>query len=400
MFYFNLLFIAVFFGLFSIGQLQRITINTDINFYLHDLIIIILIILNGQQLINFLIKKIKTVKFTQFKLEIFFLIWLMVGLIRNSFFSGLELLPFLYLSRLFIYSLFTLLLKLYQLAIQKKWPSLKIIKVIRLLYLIAALYILFFGWLQYIFIPDTRFLFILGWNDHYYRLISTQLDPNFTGLILLLAWLYLQTMTLITQNKFRIFTSFLLITGIAFTFSRASYLALFMCLIVLIIKYFLDKNKIIFRLFLLYLIFFLGLIPFLPKPAGEGVKLERTASIQARALNAQQYFHQISGIGDWLIGKGFFTRQDNLQTENHHQTSGLIIPQHANVPDNILILFLSYTGIIGTVLIVLIFWKWEKILFEKDFYLFLAFAAVLIHSNFNNSLFQPFIFLMLLAGFI
>src|SRR3989304_8999963 len=41
-----------------------------------------------------------------------------------------------------------------------------------------------FGLAQYILIPDTRFLAVLNWDDHYYRLLSTLLDPNFTGIIL------------------------------------------------------------------------------------------------------------------------------------------------------------------------------------------------------------------------
>ena len=37
---------------------------------------------------------------------------------------------------------------------------------------------------QYIFLPDTRFLLSYGWDEHYWRLIGTVLDPNYMGVMM------------------------------------------------------------------------------------------------------------------------------------------------------------------------------------------------------------------------
>ncbi|MFZ2202248.1 MAG: hypothetical protein WAV56_02515, partial [Microgenomates group bacterium] len=49
---------------------------------------------------------------------------------------------------------------------------------------LAAAILLIIGSLQYFLLPDVRFLAYLGFDDHYYRLIGSFLDPNFTGLVL------------------------------------------------------------------------------------------------------------------------------------------------------------------------------------------------------------------------
>ena len=46
------------------------------------------------------------------------------------------------------------------------------------------------GILQYIFFPDLRFLKLIGYDDHYFRLTFPFLDPNYTGAILSFTFLY------------------------------------------------------------------------------------------------------------------------------------------------------------------------------------------------------------------
>ncbi|MGB9598648.1 MAG: hypothetical protein ACPLZH_02275, partial [Minisyncoccales bacterium] len=56
-------------------------------------------------------------------------------------------------------------------------------------YLLAeGIIIGFFSLLQYLVLPDMRFLFNFGWDKHYFRAIGTFLDPGFTGLLLALAF--------------------------------------------------------------------------------------------------------------------------------------------------------------------------------------------------------------------
>ena len=61
----------------------------------------------------------------------------------------------------------------------------------------------------------------LGWDDHYYRLISVLFDPNFTGLILVLG------LILIYFNRPRSWWLYAIhLLALLLTYSRSSYLAL------------------------------------------------------------------------------------------------------------------------------------------------------------------------------
>jgi hypothetical protein len=42
------------------------------------------------------------------------------------------------------------------------------------------------GWFQYLFIPDMRWLYALGFDDHLNRMVGSLFDPTFLGLLLLL----------------------------------------------------------------------------------------------------------------------------------------------------------------------------------------------------------------------
>ena len=76
-----------------------------------------------------------------------------------------------------------------------------------------------FGWLQYIFLPDVRFLKDFGWDDHLYRMIGTFFDPTYLALIILLGII----IAVFTKKKKILYY---LIISLAFTYSRATYLAL------------------------------------------------------------------------------------------------------------------------------------------------------------------------------
>ena len=74
------------------------------------------------------------------------------------------------------------------------------------------------------------------------------------------------------------------------------------------------------------------------------------------------------------------------------------IPSHSRIPDNFFINVLLSTGIFGTGLTIFIIIKWLMKIVKIDPELGMAILAALIHSQFNNSVLQPFILLMLLGG--
>jgi len=206
-----------------------------------------------------------------------------------------------------------------------------------------AMLFLTIGFLQYFLLPDTRFLTYLGFDDHYFRLIGSLLDPNFTGLVLVI-------FTLLAPKLF-----FLLpLLALALTFSRASFLALAVSLLYLCVV----KKQ--FKL--LFLIVILGaLLYFVPKPFGEGVNLLRTFSIVSRFENQKQALAIFAQ--NPILGVGFGSQKI----------------------DNSFIFVLATTGLAGFLTFLAFLKKaWRQ---TADPLAQAAFLAILVHSLFNNSFF-------------
>ncbi|MBI3443330.1 hypothetical protein HY008_01540 [Candidatus Woesebacteria bacterium] len=204
-----------------------------------------------------------------------------------------------------------------------------------------------FGFLQYIALPDVRFLKYIGFDDHYYRLIGTFLDPNFTGLVLA---------GLVILSPWPLL--FVPLIGLALTFSRASFLSLAAGLIYLaIIK---KQFKLLISLFLLGLILYL-----VPKPFGEGVNLFRSFSIISRFENQTEALKLFATSP--LFGNSNF----------------------ASRVDNSYLYVLATTGIIGFAAFLNFLkasWKITKNIAAKA-----ALVAIFTHSLFNNSFFYSWI---------
>jgi O-antigen ligase len=216
------------------------------------------------------------------------------------------------------------------------------------------------GFLQYLVFPDMRFLKNLGFDDHYFRLIGSFYDPNFTGVIFAATALYL------ICNSYYL-PSILLITLLALTFSRASYLVFaFGIIYLLIIR---KKAKLLLLLPLLAFLIYL-----IPKPFGEGVNLLRTFSIFSRFGSWQE------GITLFLqrpiIGWGYNTLRGVANSRFQIDSSYIFI--------------LATTGIVGLAA----FLNLLKTLYKQTFNegIKVLIIAILIHSLFNNSLIYIWIF--------
>jgi hypothetical protein len=162
---------------------------------------------------------------------------------------------------------------------------------------------------------DTRFLKTFGWDDHYYRLISTLFDPGFSGLILgntLLGWIGWVPEKLLGKYHSQVWLkigwlciSFGFMAGILLTYSRASYLAIAIGLGWLGLNLW-QKVKISLRLTSLILVLTLGLGVFiLPQPTGEGANLLRVSTINSR-LNTSRFAMENLSPLEWWLGNGLF----------------------------------------------------------------------------------------------
>ena len=363
------LWLMIIFGLLAFGQLQRWQFHPVLAVYLSDLAIW------GWVAIHFFLKRNQI---HNIKVDKLLIIIIGAGLL-NALYHGQNLLiPCLYLIRIASYGWFGLLLKKYLMTAQQRHQ-------VRLWLLATGLLILCFGLIQYLLIPDTRYLAILGWDNHYFRLISTWFDPAFTGLVLVFTFLLLINRQSQNQNL-KFLGLALLLTGILLTYSRSSYLALLIGSGYLFITQPKLKPLICWCALLVVVGFYL-----LPKPMGEGGLLLRTSTITARKSNV---FESLGGMKnvDWLIGQGLFTLRE-LVTQN----PGYVTPNHARIPDNMIVFLLTNLGVIGagTIIFKLAKLAWQAHL--TDPVLASCLLSLLVHSQFNASLVQPFILIFMIA---
>jgi len=295
-----------------------------------------------------IIKSIKVIKKDPLFLPIIFFLTIsalsLLLRIPDLGFAGI-IRPSLYLLRLITYLSLYFTFKVYHL--KKYTDHLKL----------SAVIFVFFGLIQYLFSPNMSFIKYIGFDDHFYRLIGTLLDPNFTGAILASLSIFL-----ISSGYLKL--GLVLLIPLALTFSRASYISYFLPLF----TYSLIKKK--YLLFILPAL--LGLVVlFAPKPFGEGVNLFRTFSIFSRIGSAQQgltFFVQRP-----IFGWGYNT---------------LITDTGRVGIDNSYIFLLATTGILGFVSFIIFL---IKAFMCKTLPVRLALMSILVHAMFNNTIFFPWI---------
>ncbi len=238
-----------------------------------------------------------------------------------------------------------------------------------------------FGILQYILLPDLRYLYYFGWDDHYFRLVSTYLDPAFTGIILVLTDILL--FTKLKNNKKTVRSLiFVVTTALLLTYSRSSFLAL----IIGSIFYLLQKNKKIIAL--VFPLLFLASLPFLPRPSSEGVKLERINSVVLKFENYKDSLNLVKispvfGIGFDNICEAKIKILNKNDSFNSHSCQGL---------DNSFLFILATTGVVGLLSYITYGFSLIKNLKKENFAVAIGIiSAVLVHSAFTNTLFYSWI---------
>ncbi len=320
------------------GELQRLP---GLPLYFHDFVLAALLLVNWRRL-------------KLFKSVLWFGLAGALSLVLAGFRLSLDqvLTGSLYLLRFLAYSL------LINLKIDKKY----------LLFFSSAIAV--FGLAQYLLVPDTRFLASLNWDDHYYRLLSTLFDPNFTGIILVLGLILIYLKRPLSWPLLSLHFLALLLT-----YSRSSYLAFLAAALYLAVVR--RRLKIV-----LIGLGALSLIVLLPRPGGEGVKLERWVSAWQRLDNYRL------GVGLWrqapLFGLGFNTLKYYRDNPLSHSAGGL---------DSSLLFVLATTGVVG----LLAYLNLLRALWQKNPLPRASLAALLAHSLFVNSLFYPFAMIWLFS---
>lgn len=234
------------------------------------------------------------------------------------------------------------------------------------------------GWFQYFLYPDLRNLFYLGWDPHFKRIFSTYFDPNFLGLILVFSLILI----MFEKKKavwFWVKSVSILIT-LFFTYSRSSYLAYGIAMAYLAV---LSKK---YFLMVVSAIIFTGILFLLPRPSGEGVKLERLFSITQRIENwklALQIVvdHPLLGVGFNTVryAKRVYLFEEDVDYQTNHSGAGL---------DNSFLFVAATTGIVGLIVFLAFL---AELFIQGTVLVRITLVAAVVHSMFQNSLFFPWI---------
>lgn len=356
-----------------IGLLGKIPLGlADINLYFNDLVVVLI----GFYWLFHLTKLITLLKSDKiFPYFLFFSIFALVTLIFSpiQLTFGEKFTSLLYLLRFVLY--FAVYITVKYLVKSKQIKAVDIFKLLGTVGLAVSV----IGWLQYFLYPDLRNLYYLGWDPHYKRIFSTFFDPNFLGLILLLSLisLFLQTKrSLITWiSKLFIFITLM------FTYSRSSYLAL------LIAGLFYSWCRRRYELIIVITVITVIATLLLPRPSGEGVKLERVFSIEQRVENWKlglKIFseHPLLGVGFNTIryAKRDYGLRPEVQIEDH---SGAGF-------DNSFLFVAAASGIVGFTLYIILLIQYFRL---ANLIGQISLIAIATHSFFLNSLFFPWIML-------
>lgn len=264
------------------------------------------------------------------------------------------------------------------------------------------------GFVQYALFPSLITLIPYGWDPHLYRLVGTYLDAGFTGLLLVLSFVFVFVQFARSNSKLLFPLVIIIVLSLLLTYSRASYLAFLVSSTILLVYPSMRDAKRVNRgmklkgedplgvsswghylrleqrkLLLGIIALFLCSIPFLPRPQGEGVRLERTTSVYQRVENYNSTFDLVAispifGIGynnTCLARKVYGVTESGI-----HSCSGT---------DSSLLLLLITTGVTGVITFAYTLSKHFK--FSNNAATFASFGGLVCHSFFQNSLFYPWV---------
>lgn len=234
-----------------------------------------------------------------------------------------------------------------------------------------------FGWMQYFAFPNIKPFTVWGWDDHLFRLVGTFLDPTFLGMILVFGALTSLFLFIQVKKKIFLLAFVFLLVSLAFTYSRASYLA-FLTGIVALGFYKKKMKQILYAILALIL-----LILILPTSGNTILRITREFSAIARLDNYSDtvrifFTSPVFGVGynNLCLAKGTIGQVANYQS---HACSG---------SDSSLLFILATTGTIGLIVFIYSIWIIAKSVSKSSYLpvLVSAFLALLVHSLFSNSL--------------
>jgi hypothetical protein len=384
--YMNLL-IALFFLALCVGQLGAIQVLSGLFIYFHDIVAVFLILATA----------VKVLRTKKFKKGIFlFPIGSFIALSSFSLLMNIGRLPWpdvwggsLYLVRWILYaSLYFVVLNT---STPKYWT--------KMLCIFGCVFS-FLGLLQFVLYPQLANLSYLGWDPHYYRLFSTILDPNFASLIIGLTIILSTAYWHVWPLWATVAINGTLLTALVLTYSRSGFLSF----VVSGIAYmFLTKR---YKMVILFGAF-VALFAFIPRSPLDVTSMFRKTSSLARVHNLQVSWEL--AMRSPVIGFGFNTIK-SLQLKPMGTEAPTIMSRAGAGIDNSFLFLLATVGFAGAAIYCWLVYRMISVgnlvtRKKKDgktmaIVLISTLVAVVIHSNFNNSLFYAWtmIWIWVLVG--
>lgn len=256
----------------------------------------------------------------------------------------------------------------------------------------SGLVIAIMGLLQLTFLPNMGFLEYRGWDPHFFRTVSTFLDPNFVGVFFIISFLlYLESYSLSFPRKresIKFLIPTILYLALLTTFSRSSYLMFFITLFTW--GFFQKSKKLILASVFLFAGLLLGFQVYTTLVAAPR-NIDRTASAGYRLSTWQQ------GFDLWqkspILGMGFNAYKYGLE-QYSLASNNFLTSRGATTNDSSLLFVLSTTGIIGLLAYLNWIWQFLKSRWRKfkqgqirGLTILALMLGLLVHSFFSDSLF-------------
>ncbi len=271
--------------------------------------------------------------------------------------------------------------------------------------LLNGLLLSFLGLAQFLIYPDlTSLASEFGYDPHQNRLVSTFLDPNFTGAYLVLALIFLWNTGSVVWARFRLVLICLLLLSLVLTFSRSAWL---MLAAVIFLYSLLKSPKLLLISFLVA-----GLAYFLVPRVQTRISgiTDPDDSARSRFVSWQRAGsvfseNKLMGVGFNLFRPaqerfGFFDPSTGSLRYDSGQ-AGQATGGHAGAgSDSSLLLVMATSGLPGLVIFLFLYGTlfslaWRRISQPLGLVLVLSLFGLLLESQFINSLFYPPVMLWL-----
>lgn len=357
-----------------IGLLMRVKLFTNVNIVPQDLIVFAIFIVST--ILAFKTKKFLFVN-KYFFFQSLFIMTGIISLIFNFFvYKDINLVvSLLYTFRYFAY-MNLILLGIFKLRLIYLKPAL----------FLMSLFLIIFGFIQYFFYNNLKYLFHLGWDDHLYRLFSTFLDPNFAGTFYVIVLLYL--LYFVLTKRFgvsfkELIISFFILISVYLTFSRSALLSLATAVITLGI---LNRK---FKILIIVLVFMFGSVILFSDIGVEGLNPFRTESSTRRIISYNESLNIIYKSN--YLGVGLNAYRDAQIRYGTRNEKGAATSNADAGTDNSYLFVLATTGVLGFVFYILSYSFLVKDLIKEklkiNLYLIGCLVAVFTASLFINALF-------------